>query len=319
MSETKIIGHQKQLASLEADVKAGNIAHAYLFAGPAHIGKFTVAKWFAKKLLLDDVPDAQKDEISHKIDRLLHPDLLVLDLLWREEISDDMDEIAKHSNVPQQHRAKAHAKTDTIGIDDIRVLQERLQETGTGRYRFALIRSVERMQDEAVNALLKILEEPPEGVIFLLTTEHEHQLLPTLISRSRVVHFSRVPLREMDTLLKGIKEEDQEILTYIAHGAPGLLKRLRDDPDLLREEQTLMSTAVNFWKGSSPGERFKLLAPLLERTPESDRLLFHLALALRRQAGSLNISHAKSLAELADVLDTNVSRPIAVQRFALCV
>ncbi len=319
MQTTSILGHQKQLASLEADVKAKNIAHAYLFAGPAHIGKFTVAKWFARMLLLEETSDELKDQQSHKIDHLLHPDLLVLDVLWREEISDDVDEIAKYSNIPQQHRAKMHAKTDTIGIEDIRVLQERLHESGSGRHRFALIRSVERMQDEAVNALLKILEEPPEGVIFLLTTEHEHQLLPTLISRSRVLHFARVPLREMAVLLKEVPETDQELLTYIANGAPGLLKRLRDDPDLLRKEQTLMTTAIDFWKASSPGKKFQILAPLLERGEEAERLMFHLALALRRQGGTGMASQAQNLAKLAEVLDTNVSRPIAVQRFALSV
>ena len=158
-----ILGHAYARASLEADLKAGNLAHAYLFAGPRHVGKFAVAHWFVRRVLTEGLDPDAAAELTRQLDRLIHPDLLVLDQLWMDEICDDWDIISKTSNVPQEHRAKREPpmKTDTISIDDVRAIQERLHSTGAGTHRFCLIRSVERMQDEAANALLKILEEPP--------------------------------------------------------------------------------------------------------------------------------------------------------------
>src|SRR3989338_672886 len=172
MATTDILGHRPQLAALETDLAQGNVVHAYLFSGAPHLGKFTIAKHFGRQLLCDGRSGEECAAITDQIDRLLHPDFLVIDQLWIEDVCEDYSVIAQSSNVPQQHRAKdPPAKTDTISIDDIRAVQDRLHDVGSGRYRCCLIRSVERMQTTAVSALLKILEEPPEGVVFLLTTQ----------------------------------------------------------------------------------------------------------------------------------------------------
>ena len=85
MPPSPLLGHKSQQHDLLLDVQTGNIAHAYLFTGPAHIGKFTVAKWFAEMLLLDQVSFEDQERVLHDVARLLHPDLLVLDQLWMEE------------------------------------------------------------------------------------------------------------------------------------------------------------------------------------------------------------------------------------------
>jgi hypothetical protein len=140
MERHAILGHRAELSALERDLATGNVAHAYLFAGPRHVGKFTVATWFAEELLLADILDAEKDRVRHAVRTLIHPDLHVLDWLWMEDKQEGWDAIAKHSNIPQEHRKKTKAKTDTISIDDVRALQDRLHEVGTGRYTCALIR-----------------------------------------------------------------------------------------------------------------------------------------------------------------------------------
>lgn len=297
----------------------GNVSHAYLFAGPPHVGKFTVAKWFARQLLLTDTAPEQKDKLTHDIDRLLHSDLLVLDWLWMDELQDDMAELAKHSNVPQEHRKKAKSKTDTIGIDDVRAIQQRLSETGLGRYRVCLIRKIERMQAEAVNALLKIVEEPPPGVVFVLTADSADDLLPTIVSRARVLPFSRLSKEEIAPILQGVDPADVQFLLAIAQGAPGVIARLLKDVDQLREEKLVHSQAVHFWQTKSLHERIKALKPMEKRGPEADRLLRHLALSLRANLATQSASSAQALLQLQEGLESNASRALLLQRFAYSV
>jgi len=296
------------------------VAHAYLFTGRKHLGKFTVAKWFAKKLLTEGVPEEGRERAEQEIDKLLHRDLLVIDQLWIEEVCEDFDVIAKSSNVPQAHRSKQPtAKTDTIGIDDIRALQDRLREVGTGAFRCCLIRSAERLQEEAVNALLKILEEPPEGVVFLLTGVSTSHLLPTLVSRSRVLRFASLSPQEMKPLAGGMPPDDAQFLLRVAQGAPGMVMRLKADPDLLRKERQRAAWAQGFWGAGSLAERLKLLEPLSDRGEEASRALLHLSLALREERERMDPRCAEALTALVGDLQTNVSRPLVLQKFVFAV
>ncbi|MBI5155688.1 hypothetical protein HZA45_00280 [Candidatus Peregrinibacteria bacterium] len=319
MDHTQIIGHARQIAELETDIANGHLAHAYLFAGPANIGKTTVAHWFARELLLQGLSDEARGAAEAEIDRLLHPDFLVLDDLWIEEVREDWDVIARTSNIPQQHRSKAPRimKTDVIGIDDVRVIQQRLHETGHGAVRVCLIRGAERMRDEAANAFLKILEEPPPGRVFLLTTDSISSLLPTTISRTRVLHFQPVAEPQMNPLLRDLPEEEQHFLLHLAQGAPGILKSFIDDPDRLRGERLLHSKALSFWKSTSPGERLKLLSALSKRGQEADRFLFHLALTLREHA--LSRASERAFSRLLQGFETNAHRGLLTEQFAMAI
>ena len=313
-----LIGHTAQREALLEDLRSGNIAHAYLFAGPRHLGKMTIAHWFASELANFGKTEEEIELANIQIGKLMHPDILVLDKLWIEEESDDWEDISQYSNAPQTHRAKKPAaKTDTISIDDVRALQERLYETGTGTYRACLIRSVERMQDAAANAFLKILEEPPTGLVFLLTTQAYAGLLPTIISRSRVMQFRSLSNKELNPLLSGISPDDSSFILHVAHGAPGVVAELRDDPDALRAHRVVHSSAQSFWRAASVQQRLQLLKPLQERTQEADDLLMHLALTLREKSPHIPQDQAEALQKLAEGLKTNVHRGLLMQRFAL--
>jgi replication-associated recombination protein RarA len=211
---------------------------------------------------------------------------------------------------------KAGAKSNRISIDDVRILQERLHETHVGSYRCCLIRSIERMEDPPANALLKILEEPPSGVVFLLTTESLSSILPTLVSRSRIIRFTPLSSAEMQPILEGISTEERNFFLHVAQGAPGLVKRLRDDPDALRRERLFHAQAAAFWRTKTLLERLKILSVLSESEGEAHSLVLHLALTLR-EAETLNPAHEHALRELARGLETNVQRPLLAQQFAL--
>lgn len=312
-----IVGHALQRKALLRDIEQGNVAHAYLFAGPANIGKTMIARWFGTELLKAASPEADHEDIEHRAAHLLHPDLLVLDQLWIEEKSEDWDEIARSSNVSQRHRAKAPVmRTDVIGIDDVRGIQERLHETGETQRRVCVIRSAERMRDEAANAFLKIMEEPPPGRVLILTTESLSSLLPTLISRSRVLEFHPVPPAEMLPLLAGLSPDDARFTAHVSQGAPGRALAMAADPDTLREEKTVHGQAVRFWGKVTASQRMQLLSPLHEKGPEAERFLVHLSLALR-EAGGSEPRRTAALMDLVRALDTNASRQLIAQRFAL--
>ena len=316
----RIVGHEKQCADLLKDIASDNVAHAYLFSGPKHLGKFTVAKWFALQLLSDELAPEEKADVQERIERLIHPDLLSLDRLWIEEISEDWNVIGESSNVNQLHRSKAPtAKTDGISIEDIRALSERLYSTGSSKYYCCLIRGIERMQDAAANAFLKILEEPPARTVFILTTESMSTLLPTIVSRTRVVNFR--PLKK-EALVKILEKEDDESLfaVHLSQGAPGKLIELLDDPDSLRENRQMHAQAKRFWQTDSLIERLQWIMPLLEKKGEEDRLLLHLGLALREYPDPVRKTKlTKAYTELTAALGTNAHRGLLLERFALAV
>jgi len=306
------------LDELIQDLTVQNLAHAYLFTGPRHLGKMAVARWFAEQLLTDGVQEEKLADVRRNIVRLTHPDLLILDQLWIEGACEDWGVIAHTSNAPQQHRArKPAAKTDTISIDDIRALQERLHETGTGRFRCCIIRAAERMQVTAANAFLKILEEPPEGLVFILTTRSASLLLPTIVSRARALRFQRLPHRELLPLLEGCAAVDRQFILRVAQGAPGVVARLVQDPDQLREHKLVHEQALAFWGVATLADRLRILQPLQKRSADAERLLLHLALALRERKTAL--AYMREFQQFAQGLQTNAHRQLLTQRFALSI
>ncbi len=314
-----IIGHERQREELLRDIATSNVAHAYLFSGQAHLGKMTMARWFAWQILSQSLSPEENARVRVQVEGLLHPDLLVLDQLWIEELQEDWAMIAQTSNVSQGHRAKKGVKTNTISIDDIRILQERLLETGVGYWRCCIIRSVERMTDEAANAFLKILEEPPQGLIFILTTEKQSSLLPTVVSRTRLISFASLSRKELLPLLEGCPEEDWQFILHLSQGAPGAARLLMSDPDLLRTHKLIHAKAVAFWGAPTLRERLQLLVTLHERGQEAEDVLLHLALALREQSEASRSRNAAALHRLVRDLHTNAHRQLITQKFALAV
>lgn len=317
----QIIGHEHICASLLQDIATDNVSHAYLFTGAKHLGKFTVARWFALRILADGRPPSALGEIKDQVERLIHPDLLVLDMLWIEEDQDDWKLIGQYSNVQQQHRSKAPvAKTDSISIEDVRALSDRLSETGSSTHLCCLIRSVERMQPAAANAFLKMLEEPPPRVVFILTAESDHAVLPTIVSRSRVIRFHPLSPAALQQLVSGHDEDDAAFALHLAQGAPGTLQSLLRDPDLLRSKKQIHAQAKQFWQSRSLQDRLRWLMTFADAGKDVGELLLHLALALREHPDDAHRGKfMRAYADLLDGLRTNAHRGLLLERFALAV
>ena len=316
-----VVGHKEQLSQLSQDIAENNITHAYLLSGPAHLGKMAVAYSFAADILTKNLSEEKAKEARRSIENLTHADLLVLDQLWIEKTCEDWDAIARSSNVNQQHRSKKSppAKTDSIGIDDIRSLQSRLHETRLGEYGCCIIRGIDRMQDAAANAFLKILEEPPQGLVFLLTTQSESALLPTILSRARVLRFSPLSQKVILPILDKVNEEDKGFIVKLAQGAPGIAYSLRDDPDALRKQKQIYEKTLSFWKEAKLKSRLQMLSPLHSRGEEANEFLFHLALSLRQQSPDTRGKFQKPFLQMAKDLQTNAHRQLITQRFAIAI
>ena len=159
---------------IKNDLSSGNIAHAYLLAGPAGIGKYTAAKEFALKLQCG----CEKCAVCNEISRGYHADTI--------EIVDE---------------------GESIKIEQVRGLLEKVNMSKHTRYKILLIENIERMTLESANALLKTLEDPPEGVIFILTTSELREILGTIISRVRLVQFCRDGEIELNEELQQMYDE----------------------------------------------------------------------------------------------------------------
>lgn len=316
-----ILGHTEVMSSLQSDLRHGNVSHAYLFVGPPFIGKSTVARWFATQLLSAGVEsDVQKAQISDAIARLIHPDFLSLDALWVEGVMEDWTLIAQSSNIDQSHRSKnPKARSDAISIDEIRAIHTRLYETGSSPYLCCFLRSVDRMQAPAATSLLKILEEPPPRVVFLLTTERQSDLLPTIVSRARILPFQPLAASDLSPLLARVEPDDRDLFFHLSQGAPGTLLRLIDRPELLRAEKTLIAQARQFWQTMTLSDRMRWLSEHFKNHATQDQVLLRLGLALRAEGIGRSPDAVRAYLDLASALKTNAHRSLVLQRFALAL
>src|SRR5262245_41520568 len=179
-----------------------SLSHGLLFIGPAGVGKVQFAEQFAAWLLCEssqkatataacgDCPSCQLLASGN------HPDIRVLTLDEEEEDEDGETKTAKKKPSTQ------------IKIDQVRALEDFVY-IGSHRQgaRVVVIHPAEAMNMAAANSLLKILEEPPANVYFILVSSNQRRLLPTLLSRCRKVVFGQPPKEEAAAWLKaqGVK------------------------------------------------------------------------------------------------------------------
>ena len=125
-----------------------------------------------------------------------------------------------------------------IKIDQIRALQEQMQlKPMSGLYRFVILDEAESMNDEAANALLKSLEEPPDQTVVILITSQPHALLPTVVSRCQRVRFNPLTDQQVIGLLRQKYPEASSQLRRVAALARGRIgMALQMDPEALEEE-----------------------------------------------------------------------------------
>ena len=197
-----MVGHDAAWQSWRSAMAGARMHHAWLLAGKKGLGKATFAQAAARELL----GAAGEGE---------HPDILTLTYGPKNK-----DEAKKRDD------GKLYELARGIKVDQVREIQRRLNTRPTmGDKRVVIIDPADDMEVSASNALLKSLEEPPQGTYFLLVAHSPARLLPTIRSRCRTVRFPVIAHEEMDQLLRRLAPEaeiaSRDAAIAAAAGSPG--------------------------------------------------------------------------------------------------
>ena len=186
-----LVGQQSITNTLKNAIKNNHLAHAFLFCGPRGVGKTTCARIFAKEINKYDSSDIIED------------------------YSFNIFELDAASN---------------NSVEDIRNLTEQVRiPPQRGQYKVYIIDEVHMLSNQAFNAFLKTLEEPPAHAKFILATTEKHKIIPTILSRCQIFDFKRIQITDITNhLLFVAKSEgiiaEQEALNIIAQKADGALR-----------------------------------------------------------------------------------------------
>ncbi len=161
----EVAGQKHIIRTLRNALANNKIAHAYLFCGPRGTGKTTMAKLLAKALNCEEGFGHQCNKCSNCLEIIegSHPDVIEIDAASNNGVEQVRDLIDKVNYLPIK-----------------------------GKYKVYIIDEVHMMTDNAFNALLKTLEEPPAHVIFILATTEPHEIIPTILSRCQRYDFTKV-------------------------------------------------------------------------------------------------------------------------------
>jgi DNA polymerase-3 subunit gamma/tau len=199
----EVIGQPHIVATLKNAIQKNRLAHAYLFAGPRGVGKTSTARILAKALNCKSGPTVNPCSQCPSC----------IEISGGRSL--DVIEIDGASN---------------RGIDEIRVLRENVKFAPTsGKFKVYIIDEVHMLTQEAFNALLKTLEEPPEFVKFIFATTQPHKVIPTILSRCQRFDFRRISAMEIAAQLERIVslekiDVDKEVLFAIAKSSDGSLR-----------------------------------------------------------------------------------------------
>lgn len=212
------IGHNNVASSLLRASNEGRLAHAYLLAGPRHLGKMTMALDLARLVNCErETPPCGECDQCTRITQGLHADVQVV-------------------AVEAMEADKARRRV-TIGIEQVRELLRAVSlKPYEGRYRVCIFDGAERLTEEASNALLKTLEEPPEQVILVLLTTSVESILATIVSRCQRLDLRPLDLTVVAGELKsryGADDERVEEIARLANGRIGWAFLAMSQPELL--------------------------------------------------------------------------------------
>ena len=237
-----IIGQQDVIERLVKDAQAGTVPHALLFCGPEGVGKLQTAIAFARYLLCRDkgngADSCGKCPSCVKMDKLVHPDLhFVFPVInkskssERSTVSDDEIKTWRETVLEQQYfgfeewlsAIDADNKQASIFVTESEQILSKLSlKSVEGGYKIMIIWHAEKMNQQCANSLLKLLEEPPAGTIFILTTDTPEMMLETILSRTQRIDFRRIPEQVIAERLQGPGYQiDSETAQRISHLSGG--------------------------------------------------------------------------------------------------
>ena len=196
-----VVGQRSLTTTLKNAIAGKKLAHAYLFCGPRGVGKTTCARIFGKTI--NCLTPTQDGEACNQCESCT---------AFNESRSFNIHELDAASN---------------NSVDDIRSLIDQVRiPPQIGKYKVYIIDEVHMLSQQAFNAFLKTLEEPPRHAIFVLATTEKHKILPTILSRCQIYDFSRITIKDTVEHLQYVAQSEgviaePEALNILAQKADG--------------------------------------------------------------------------------------------------
>lgn len=211
-----VVGQQHITSTLKNAIRNKQLAQAFLFCGPRGVGKTTCARILAKTINCEQ-PTEQIEACG----------------------TCGSCQSFQNSNSFSIHELDAASNNS---VDDIRNLIDQVRiPPQQGNYKIYIIDEVHMLSQQAFNAFLKTLEEPPPYAIFILATTEKHRILPTILSRCQIFDFNRIRVEDMADHLKGIAEKEN-----IAYEYDGLHVIARKADGGLRDALSMFDQIVSF-------------------------------------------------------------------------
>lgn len=258
-----LLGQEAAVAQFFEALRAGKLHHAWLMTGPKGVGKATMAWKMAAHLITHgaELPEGMADfandphsPATRQLLALSHPQFFLLRRKYDE---------------------KAGRLAQNILVDDVRALRQFFQLSAADQgYRVVIIDTVDEMNIAAANALLKILEEPPQRAVILLISHQPSLILPTLRSRCRRLTLGPLSDEMVQRVIRACdaQTEAHDLVVELAGGSAGEAVRLCQSSglELFTSIDGLLSNAPAFDRHSAHA----LAASLAPRTAQSSRVIF---------------------------------------------
>ena len=236
MRLSDVVGHKRLTALISRAIDRNTLPPTLLFAGPSGVGKWAVAQATAQTVnCLEPVRNRREDPPSGTAARTFVENLLPIDACGKCRACDRIARGVHVDVIALEPDDRASIKIDLV--------RDLLSRTGyrpfEGKLRAVVIRDADTLEPEAQNSLLKSLEEPPPGTMFILTTSIPGALLPTVRSRCMRLRFGRLTASEVAAALvrdHGQSEAEARVAAPLADGSIGQALALSDtDVTALRD------------------------------------------------------------------------------------
>lgn len=247
-SSWPLVGNSHIIDFLSKSIANDKIASAYIFFGPQDLGKTTVANYFAKSLLCQNKFKSQDKGIILPCGQCISCQAFVKTLVKAEEGKEKVsDPSVAHGDF---HFLKIDEGKKNISIEQIREFVKDLGLSSfLGFYKIGVIKEADNLSIEAANALLKILEEPKEKVVIILTTNNLEAIPSTIISRSQVLNFYPVKTDLIYDYLVKEKKFSRSMaknLSRICLGRPALAVKFLEDGDFYKDYLMKVNVFLDF-------------------------------------------------------------------------
>jgi len=223
-----IIGNERAAEILEKGYESGKLSHAYLFTGPEHLGKKTLALNFCRMLLSfrGKAEKSKRVEIAKLTDFSLRP--ASFEMTNDDDIQNNLDLTIISPDEDEKQ----------ITIEKIRDLEKKMAlYPHSAKYKIAIIEQAEKMNKSAANALLKTLEEPSKTAILILLASDSKNMLDTIKSRCQLIKFLPVKRSLLEKFLKdkiNNKEEAEKIIEMSGY-RPGKIIEFVNNRNKIKE------------------------------------------------------------------------------------